>query len=429
MTNDSTLTVTNIVDLGMDGYKYQVQVTDSKGCSSVLDANSVATLTVVEGPALKLNNDPWTKCSNTTDGELHFTLSAGETGQVYSAELYSGTGYSDTSLPTSSSLVKLTPDFVGGTTRTLDATGLAAGDYTVILKPVGGLPGLKTYYRGPFTVKSPDPVAVSIVDPADVCANSKVGVKATLTGGPVGGTQSYVWQKSLDNSSFGTVSGTTDSLTYLLTEDTYFRVVGTVNGQCSATSNSVQVKALPTPKVSVLASDTGCFKFDLHNLQVLEVSGIDGYDISIHRALPSSAQDTRYLINEADYNVTKKMTVYAMISVGGLCYDVKPAKIYIKRMEECYPIVIPEFFSPDGDGINDLFQMPGLEEYDNPEIIIFDRYGKEVFKGGKESLLPPNGWDGKYMGKDLPSGDYWYRMTFAEMKAKVGHFSLKRRKE
>jgi gliding motility-associated-like protein len=119
------------------------------------------------------------------------------------------------------------------------------------------------------------------------------------------------------------------------------------------------------------------------------------------------------------------------MSNSDLCYTVDNGAVYIKAMDECYPITMPVFFSPDGDGINDYFRIEGLEHYLGYEITIYDRYGKEVFRGGAGKIDYPSslGWDGKYLGNDLPSGDYWYQMTFTEIPTKVGYFALKRKKE
>ena len=204
------------------------------------------------------------------------------------------------------------------------------------------------------------------------------------------------------------------------------------NGSCAIQSDIADLSALPTPGAGFVTPSqilTGCYEYDLHNLPITETRNEPGYEVLIFDEDPAINPFIEPL-TEDEYFVRSKRWVYAQLSLGGICFsNVVKAYIQINRMDECYPIVIPEFFSPDGDGINDLFQMPNLEEYNNPQIKVFDRYGKEVFKGGKEDLLPPNGWDGTYLGKDLPSGDYWYEMTFTELKPKYGHFSIKRRKE
>ena len=60
-------------------------------------------------------------------------------------------------------------------------------------------------------------------------------------------------------------------------------------------------------------------------------------------------------------------------------------------------------FSPNGDGINDFFivESRNIVEY---QMIIFNRWGNSVF----ESNDPSIGWDGRYRGKDVPEGTYFY---------------------
>lgn len=89
-------------------------------------------------------------------------------------------------------------------------------------------------------------------------------------------------------------------------------------------------------------------------------------------------------------------------------------------------ITIPEHFSPNGDGINDTWVCPSLADvYPNSLVSIYDRYGKLLvqFLGADAE-----GWDGTYMGVDMPSTDYWYQIDIEEINRQyVGHFTLIRR--
>ena len=82
----------------------------------------------------------------------------------------------------------------------------------------------------------------------------------------------------------------------------------------------------------------------------------------------------------------------------------------------------PKFFTPNGDGYNDYWKIKFSENEPNLTIKIFDRYGKLLKHLGMNSL----GWDGKYLGKDVPSSDYWFVVTRENGKELKGHFSLKR---
>ena len=75
---------------------------------------------------------------------------------------------------------------------------------------------------------------------------------------------------------------------------------------------------------------------------------------------------------------------------------------------------IPNVFSPNSDGKNDLF-MPGFN------IQIFDRNGVEMFNG-------TTGWDGKYEGKAVGPDTYFYIIRYInyEMKSEIkkGYITL-----
>lgn len=65
---------------------------------------------------------------------------------------------------------------------------------------------------------------------------------------------------------------------------------------------------------------------------------------------------------------------------------------------------IPNVFTPNGDGVNDTWVIQYLESYPGATVDIFNRYGSLVY----HSLGYPRPWDGRYDGKDLPAGTYYY---------------------
>ena len=75
-------------------------------------------------------------------------------------------------------------------------------------------------------------------------------------------------------------------------------------------------------------------------------------------------------------------------------------------VNNCYRVYVPNVFSPDGDGHNDVFLAYGIELKDL-EIEIYNRWGQMVFK---DELLNSNGWNGTFNGKDCPSGTYVYKI-------------------
>lgn len=88
------------------------------------------------------------------------------------------------------------------------------------------------------------------------------------------------------------------------------------------------------------------------------------------------------------------------------------------------PDIYPEpFFTPNGDGVNDTWEIRNIEYYPNANIEIFDRFSRRlvVYKGSEQ------GWDGYYNGHPMPSTDYWYYIRGDKLATpRSGHFILKR---
>lgn len=84
---------------------------------------------------------------------------------------------------------------------------------------------------------------------------------------------------------------------------------------------------------------------------------------------------------------------------------------------------IPNFFSPNGDNMNDFWAPKNRNFFPNIEVKIYDRYGRVV-----AILDNVAGWDGRYEGKEVPTGDYWYVVNANDPSNQrfVGHFTLYR---
>ncbi|MCC1484564.1 T9SS type B sorting domain-containing protein [Winogradskyella immobilis] len=94
------------------------------------------------------------------------------------------------------------------------------------------------------------------------------------------------------------------------------------------------------------------------------------------------------------------------------------------RFYEFVDICIPDYFTPNGDGVLDGFGPGCAEQYRNLTFDIFDRYGRKI-----ATLNVDEKWDGKYNGVELPTGDYWYVINLNDNRDArnfVGHFTLYR---
>jgi gliding motility-associated-like protein len=141
-----------------------------------------------------------------------------------------------------------------------------------------------------------------------------------------------------------------------------------------------------------------------------------------------------------EYSINSKNAIDFKKGTQNLTYTFKNVKlglnkIYVKDIngcgitnsEEISVIFVQKFFTPNNDGIKDLWKVLGTKEsnYKMINFKIFDRYGrflKEV------DFLNENGWNGISNGKKMPANDYWYTAILIDNKGnlreKKGNFSL-----
>lgn len=87
-------------------------------------------------------------------------------------------------------------------------------------------------------------------------------------------------------------------------------------------------------------------------------------------------------------------------------------------------ITYPNYFTPNGDGYNDRWNIELPSEYQGI-ITIYNRFGKLL----KQLNPGSSGWDGTFNGEQMPSTDYWFKVEYTEdniRKEFKSHFSLKR---
>ena len=89
-------------------------------------------------------------------------------------------------------------------------------------------------------------------------------------------------------------------------------------------------------------------------------------------------------------------------------------------------IDFPRFFTPNGDGFHDNWNIVGIDNQPTAKIFIYDRYGKLI----KQINPTGQGWDGTFNGDFLPSSDYWFTVEYKEprdgiVKQFKSHFTLK----
>ncbi len=129
-------------------------------------------------------------------------------------------------------------------------------------------------------------------------------------------------------------------------------------------------------------------------------------------------------------NITMKAGKVITLKPGVTIYK---GNKYLARIEACNNTCnevfdYPKFFTPNGDGVNDYWNINelSLRGLKDVNIYIFDRYAKLL------TVVHPlaSGWDGTYNSIPLFSDDYWFRVTYincaGSLKEFSAHFTLKR---
>jgi gliding motility-associated-like protein len=95
------------------------------------------------------------------------------------------------------------------------------------------------------------------------------------------------------------------------------------------------------------------------------------------------------------------------------CSSVEKNTIQVLSATEL--VVIPNAFSPNGDGLNDTF-IPKLRGINSFTLDIFNTWGEKIFTA---TSLESKGWDGTYHGQLSPPGNYFYQITFTTSEGKT----------
>jgi len=172
---------------------------------------------------------------------------------------------------------------------------------------------------------------------------------------------------------------------------------------------------------TLLATDhVGCTDQKSINLIVSEnpiaaFHGIDTLELHDGEVLDAGSGLSSYLWNTGDTTERIVITTEGMYSVEmeSQISCVGTDSVFVKLTPEEIPevkIFIPNAFTPDGDGVNDVFCVMAEESrIEDLGYRIYDRWGGEVYSAkGIE-----NGWDGTKHGKDCLGGVYVYKIVFS----------------
>lgn len=91
----------------------------------------------------------------------------------------------------------------------------------------------------------------------------------------------------------------------------------------------------------------------------------------------------------------------------------------------CDELLIFNGFSPNGDNVNDAWRILGIDDYPGNTVQVFNRWGNLVFE--QTGYTNQNAWDGRWNGKDLPDGTYYYLIDLGDNKKPLsGYLQLMR---
>jgi gliding motility-associated-like protein len=216
----------------------------------------------------------------------------------------------------------------------------------------------------------------------------------------------FIWTFESGTTPVATIPGAT-SATYTATQVGTYTVVAT-NSTTNCVSNIASAVVTATnPATSLTVTQSEYFS-DNATL-VVTVTGGNGT-----------------LLYQLDQGVLQESNVFTGVTGGTHDITVVDTQGCTYLTQKVLVIDYPKYFTPNGDGYNDTWNIIGLNQPD-AKLFIFDRYGKLVKQIVPSSLS--EGWDGTYNNIPLPSTDYWFTLDYTENGTKKqfkAHFSLKR---
>ena len=254
------------------------------------------------------------------------------------------------------------------------------GSYLVSVSsvPIGGCSDTSKAF---VYLVSPD--IASITGPSVVCEGSPIVLLSTLRSG-------VTWQGGKKE----------DEITFVAERDTTIFLI-TDNAPCASDTVYHSITVTPAPQTSMSKlEDT----LQIGTVVDLYYTGVSG--VSVDWYFDDHYQGTgtyqRYNFDEEGNHI-----VTQVVSENG-CTDTLYRNVYVKKI---FKLFIPNAFTPDGDGVNDVFYFDGMG-IARFEAAIYNRWGEKVYSWNERSGV--EGWDGTYHGKPVPMGVYSYKITVVD---------------
>jgi len=346
--SDGTTVVPDETIVGTGTY---ILSADNLGCIAVANA----TVTINTTPTLTLA-DPATVCSPLT---VDIT-----TGAVSSTDVGTMLYYSD----------------AGMTILVPDATAVGAGTYYVEATNLG------CTSNGSVTVTVNTTPTLTLADPALVCSPATVDITVGAVSSTDVGTMLYY-------SDAGMTILVPDAT--VVGAGTYF--IEAANLGCTA-NGSVTVIVVTTPDVDPQAAVDVCDSYTLPGITGTALSGAQNY---------YDATGGPTVANIVPGPVTSSTTLFIYDGASG-CSDEETLIITINHCD----ITVPTAFTPNGDGMNDNWEILDLDlTYPNNIVYVYNRWGNLLFTS-EQGSYDARRWDGTYKEELLPIGSYYFIIEF-----------------
>ena len=283
-------------------------------------------------------------------------------------------------------------------TLTLSGTPTESGTFSYTVKTVGGCG--ESQLSGTFKV-NPLPV-ITLPQDGFICVddagNPLPTSTTTLTTGLSAANHTFIWTDVN-----GVIAGENGN-SYVATAPGVYSVEATnTTTGCSNVASTTVITSFGPQIVKAIASAY----FSEEQVITVSVLPAGNYEYQLENG---AWQDSNQFFNLPSGQYT--VTVRDKVGCGS-----KDASIRI--------ITYPKFFTPNGDGYNDRWNISDLSDQSDSKIYIFDRMGKLI----KQISPQGEGWDGTFNGQPLPGTDYWFNVFFKEdgiSKEFKAHFSIKR---
>src|ERR1700761_2162272 len=237
---------------------------------------------------------------------------------------------------------------------------------------------------GPLTTISASGFTGNAVNAA--CTTS---VNLTSTVGSCYVTNSYQWQQSADGNSWTDITGATNpnyNVSLQGPGTNYYRLSVAENGSigsvtCRVNSNVITINNSFTSPIIKNISQAICpgNTYILPSGKAVSIAGI--------------YLDTVFTASGCPGTITT------------LNLTINPGPCLIPR--------IPNTFTPNGDGVNDTWAIDDLQNFPQATVFIYSRWGMRLFY----SIGYSKPWDGRYNGKSLPAGTYYYLINLNDGRA------------